>query len=432
MQDNEVVTTTKSEIKEFVTELKTSIVEETKAATIEALKVEQAKNALPPAMNNDRSIQMKSVVEKNALGIAVAAIGAAGKYNTPIETAYKSMGVEPSMFLTEEMRSKIDNEKTLSLKYDTKTMNTSTGADGGFLIREIYYPQILPMLEEKAVFMDAKPNTVPMDGGNISMTKAISGTTAYWQGENDNKTASAKTWGQINMSSKILTAMVPVSNRLLKRADLLNVGQDIVQDITKHMALKQDQTFLMTGTGTNYTPKSLYSCVLTGSSYTNAMTGSPSAANIAADLQKAKLNLIKNTTNNLIRPVWFMTEEAKFIIECQVNPTSGQPTLYAQELMTKGTLYGFDVKTTSYMRDTNGTTSTIILADMGYVYVGKVQDIEIKFTPDGTYYDGSVAVSGLSKDESVYTAMYETDLDVVEPKGLSRITGVTWGIAYTS
>ena len=95
-----------------------------------------------------------------------------------------------------------------------------------------------------------------MDHGNLNIPKLKTGTRAMYTGENRKIPKTAPKFGNIRLSSKKLTALIPMSNDLLRSTSFDN---DVIvgQDVTKQMALGVDWGAFR-GTGGEFQPLGLF------------------------------------------------------------------------------------------------------------------------------------------------------------------------------
>lgn len=86
-----------------------------------------------------------------------------------------------------------------------------------------------------------------MANGNLNIPKIKTGSRALFAGENRAISRSAPKFGNLKLSAKKLTALIPMSNDLLRST---NFDNDVIvgQDVTKQMALGVDYGALL-GTG---------------------------------------------------------------------------------------------------------------------------------------------------------------------------------------
>lgn len=329
---------------------------------------------------------------------------------------------EPSMIMS---------DKEIAHVQSTKSVSISTFQLGGALIEQAYAPEIVKLLYNAAIFRQAKPNIRALVNGNLTFAKRVSGTAGTYLGETSVASLSAPTYSQFKLNAKKLRVQVPISNDSI-RYGAGRIESDVQNDIMSSFAVQEDQTILVTGTGTSYTPASIVNSASFGT--TNTMTASPTALTRATDITKLVKQLLKYNIPQQ-RYAWFLTPQVHFDLQNQYN-TNMFLMNYSQELLNKGTLYGYPVFLTNSLNDgsdlTNSktvTTSKVMLVDMGSCELGIGEEMTIRFELNGNYTSGGVAVIGSSTDESVFTAELQHDFILSRPEAAAILNGVTWGIS---
>ena len=133
-----------------------------------------------------------------------------------------------------------------------KALSATVPSDGGYLIPEVYANEIIKMLYPTTVISALGARRLGMANGNMNIPKMKTGARATFIGENRKTSKSAPKFGNLKLSVKKLTALIPMSNDLLRST---NFDNDVIvgQDITKQMALGVDYGALM-GTGDEFQP----------------------------------------------------------------------------------------------------------------------------------------------------------------------------------
>jgi HK97 family phage major capsid protein len=82
-----------------------------------------------------------------------------------------------------------------------------------------------------------------MPDGNLTQRKKTAGTQASYIGERVPAPTTDVSVGQNAMSAKRLTALVPITNQLLRRASIA-VDAMVRDDLLESVSLKEDQQFI--------------------------------------------------------------------------------------------------------------------------------------------------------------------------------------------
>jgi HK97 family phage major capsid protein len=132
-----------------------------------------------------------------------------------------------------------ESERDICQQYQ-RDMGTSPGSAGGYVVPPQVITDIIEMLRAQAVVI--KMGASVMDGlvsSPVQMPSQTGGATAYWTAENAAITPSDLTLGQLTMSPKACTALVKLSNQLIKMS---NPGAEALvrADIASALALAID------------------------------------------------------------------------------------------------------------------------------------------------------------------------------------------------
>ncbi len=133
--------------------------------------------------------------------------------------------------------------------------NMGSGPAGGFLVPEDVSTEVIELLRPASVVTAMGPRFVPMPNGNLTTNRRATGANFAYGGEQQDAKATGYTYGQVKLSAKKLTGIIPVSNDLL-RSSSISVDRMIRDDAVADAAQIQDRYFLR-GSGTEYAPKGL-------------------------------------------------------------------------------------------------------------------------------------------------------------------------------
>ena len=130
-----------------------------------------------------------------------------------------------------------------------KALAEGTGSAGGVLVAPEVAEGILTALRARSAVYRMGPRTIDVKK-LLSVLSMSSGATAFYTAENAAIPVSEQTFAEAALlAPKELTALVPVSNRLLRDADDPNIETIIREDLAEVLALRADLAFLK-GTGT--------------------------------------------------------------------------------------------------------------------------------------------------------------------------------------
>lgn len=335
----------------------------------------------------------------------------------------------------------------------TRALNTSQGSAGGFIVPPDYMAEIIELLRPRAVVRAAGPRNIPMPRGTMTLPGQGSAATAGYGPEGGRIVQSQQGLNSIVATYKKLTALVPVSNDMMRYADPA-VDAFVRDDLVKVIALAEDQAFII-GTGTQDTPRGYLSFAqgfaasgggsagvfLTASNSTAASggnfitsTASYTLATVAAELGGA---VNKLDTANVVasKRVWFMHPRSyNYLFNVQ---NSLGVYVYRDEL-TKGTLLGYPVMRTTQIginyRDPSSNTdaSFVFLVEMDEDLLLDSMQLELAVSREGSYVDsGGATISAFQNDQTIIRAIAEHDHQMRHDAAVAVIQFVRWAPAIS-
>lgn len=345
----------------------------------------------------------------------------------------------------------------------TKALNVSTGASGGFIVPPDYMAEIIELLRPVAQVRGAGPRAIPMPRGTMNLPGQNSAATASYGTEAARITSSEQTLNSITASYKKLTALVPVTNDMMRYADPA-VDAFVRDDLVKVIALREDLAFIL-GDGSQSSPRGFLSFAngwvqrnggtpgvysTTGNS-TAAVNGTGAAnstggnfvtstasytlATVAAELGAA-VNYLDSANVPDFKRVWFMHPRSyNYLFNVQ---NSLGVYVYRDEL-TRGTLLGYPVRKTTQIptnyrnADSSQTDcSFVFLAEMTEAMILDSMTLELAVSRDGTYVDATGAtVSAFQNDQTLIRAIAEHDFQMRHDQAIAVIQFVRWAPAIS-
>lgn len=345
----------------------------------------------------------------------------------------------------------------------TKALITSSGSAGGFIVPPDVMTEVIPLLRAQAVVRSAGPRTLPMPRGTMTLPGAASAATASYGPEGGRIGASQPGLRQIVASFKKLTALVPVSNDMMRYADPA-IDAFVRDDLVKVMALREDLAFIL-GDGTQDTPRGFISfanahvaanggtvgvwstsansvLAVNGTDPANSTGGNfiTSTANytlatVAAELGGA-VNRLDQSNVAESKRVWFMNPRSyNYLYNVQ---NSLGVYVYRDEL-NKGTLLGYPIKKTTQIgtnywdaTGTNKDLSFVFLVEMTEDMILDSMQLELAVSRESSYVaaDGSTR-SAFQNDETIIRAIAEHDHQMRYQAALAVIQGVRWAPAIS-
>lgn len=295
-----------------------------------------------------------------------------------------------------------------------KALNQNDFDSGGSLVHQQFATEMIELLRNKAVVRKAGPRVLPMTGGNLTIDRQSAAATAYYGQESTAITPSEPNTDQIVLSEKKLTALVAVSNDLIRNASI-SAEEFVRDDLLNVMAIREDLAFLR-GTGSVSEPTGLRNKIASAHVYaeTVASEGSPTFAEIKAELDKA-VSKLELANIPMIKPVWFMSPRTKLAIMRAAGPGAEGTNSLEREMVESGTLRGFPFYATVQIPTnlgTDGDESELYLVDMSEVLVGDSLNLELEVFPNGAWSNSGTIVSGISNDQTVIRAISKHDINL--------------------
>lgn len=129
--------------------------------------------------------------------------------------------------------------KDAEMAHEFKALSSTSPTDGGYLVPEVYANEIIELLYPATIIYSLGARRLGMANGNLNIPKIKTGSRALFTGETRAIPNSAPKFGNLKLSAKKLTALIPMSNDLLRST---NFDNDVIvgQDVTKQMALGVD------------------------------------------------------------------------------------------------------------------------------------------------------------------------------------------------
>lgn len=339
-----------------------------------------------------------------------------------------------------------------------RALVVGTGDSGGFIVPPDYQAEIIELLRPMAVVRGSNPRTMPMPRGTMRLPGQASAASAGYGPEGAKIAASQQKLRSIVATFKKLTALVPVSNDMMRFASPA-VDAFVRDDLVRVMSLSEDKAFLL-GDGTADTPMGWLGFANlwvsqnagtvgvwnTGANSTFAVNGADPAnstgGNFLTSTQVFTLGTVAvelgGAVNRLdqanvpdTRRVWYMNPRAyNFLLNVQ---NSLGVYVYRDEL-SKGALLGYPVKKTTQIGNnyfnTDGThtdCSFVFLAEMDEAIILDSMQLELAVSREGSYIDsGGTTVSAFQNDQTIIRAIAEHDFQVRHDQSVAVIQGVRW------
>lgn len=288
-----------------------------------------------------------------------------------------------------------------------KALSVTSPTDGGYLVPEIYANEIIELLYPATVIYSLGARRLGMANGNLNIPKLKTGSRALFVGENRSIPKTAPKFGNLKLSAKKLTALIPMSNDLLRST---NFDNDVIvgQDITKQMALGVDWGALM-GTGGEFQPlgitqnKGVLNIKATA---LDAEFASSAGVLTAAFPNYLVAAVLKNNVYADGLGFVFNTSVEQYFKSLRDNVGG---FIFAEEMNKSGTLAGYPYRATNLLETVNGKTK-IIFGNWNDLVIGEQGALEIETSREGSWTDDSGnLISAFENDQTIVRAINNVD-----------------------
>lgn len=302
---------------------------------------------------------------------------------------------------------------------------------GGVLIPRAQSEAIVALLRPRVAVRALGAQSVPMPAGELREARQTGGANASYVGEGSAPGVSAPEFEAVDKSFKKLSALVPISNSLLRHATPA-MGALARNDLLLTMQLREDLAF-MRGPG-GLEPKGLTKWVL--DDMWLATVGTEAAAVDA--VLRGCVSRVEDSDIPMVSPGWIMRASAKNFLASLKN-AMGAP-IYPTLSDPKPTLMGWPVATTSQAPNNlaldrageaiaglDGTE--VVFADFAEVFIGETMAITLGGSTDAAYQDAEgVWRSAYSEDKTLLRAVAEHDMAPRHERAVAGFNATGWAI----
>lgn len=304
--------------------------------------------------------------------------------------------------------------------------NMGSGVRGGFLVPEDVATEVIELLRPASVVMASGPRIVPMPNGNMTQNRRARGASFGYVGEQQDIPATDYEYGQVKLSAKKLTGLIPISNDLLRAAGVA-VDRMIRDDMVADAGVAVDQAFLR-GAGTDFSPKGLrwqHLGTPFATTHVLVMTATPDLQKTDNDLGRLELALM-NAEVSVTGAHWIMSPRTAMYL---TNLRDGNGNKAYPE-MADGMLRMKRVHVTTSIPANlggGGNESEIMLVQPAHVLVGEHQGLDLALSDVAAYKDAQGTMqAAFSRDETIMRLILQHDIGLRHLPAVAIMTGVTW------
>lgn len=304
-----------------------------------------------------------------------------------------------------------------------KALQAGDFTGGGFIIPPEFAQGIIEYLYNRSIVRRAGARVLPMPNGTLTMPKHTTSVTATYVGEDQNIPTTEPAGGQLVLTAKKLTAMVPVSNDLL-RFDAGDAADRWVRDdLVSRIAVREDSAFIRDD-GLEHTPKGLRNWA--ASANVSASNGT-TAAQKEQDFEDLVNALEQSNVDTENDTVIFMNPRTKNDLRI-VRDAAGGNLVFPELRDSSANIYGIPVFVSNNIPSNlgAGTDAEIYLVNMSHVIIGEAMGLQIEVDSSASYHSGSTVVSAFERDETLIRAITQHDLAVRHAEAIAVKTGVAY------
>ena len=290
-----------------------------------------------------------------------------------------------------------------------KDMEAGIPSAGGYGIPQILLPDYVKYLYANTIMEKVGATKYPMPSGNLRIARVDAASTCTWGGETPTGNATQPTLGDIVLNSKKLTAIVPISNTLL-RQNAIGIDSLVSFDLQRQTQIKLD-TAVFYGAGNSYEPLGLENI---SGIQTSGSSGSATALTVQFPIDMVAL--LEQANVPMLNPYWIMNPVAKGWM--MGKAFSSGPFAWANEMNVNKTLNAIPFISSSTIKNSGSspTWANVWLADFSELVWGVSYDISIDVSREGTYVNSAgTTVSAFQRDETLIRLITEHDFNVKHP-----------------
>ena len=282
-----------------------------------------------------------------------------------------------------------------------KSLGLTSMTDGGYLVSDVMYEEILPYLFQKTIFDKIPTMKVPMSKGALTLPydTIAGGDPTYVELQQAGGVIDLSSLGTYELKSKIIKGHLAVGNELIDSADY-QVLPYLVQKLQTKLSLMVDAQFLK-GTGGASSFLGLYTQALSGNKFNSAGT---SLTNVIADMLKLINKIDSALAQNIeLSQCRILMCSRSYYYILSLATTTGNNATIATELSSSNTIYGIPVIVSNTISNTISTDkSEIWLIDGSKIMQGIQQELKLEVTRNDVYTDANGTLKyGKETDETI-------------------------------
>lgn len=282
-----------------------------------------------------------------------------------------------------------------------KAMSEGTGSAGGFTVPEEFAAEVNRVVEDFGLVAKLA-RKFPMSSDTLNVPRLSSSVSVYWPGENTAGTASQPVLAQVQLLTKTLVGITPMSNELLEDANISVV--DLLVELFAEAIAGEIDSQGLTGTGSPFTgiTGDAGVTVVTASTGDDTFTEAATPDYCRDLIANVKPWALQGAAFIMHRTNWAIIQKKKAssggdYFASAANPilsgsgVAGYPTAMA------GTLWGYPVYLSDKMPTTTAvSTKFIIFGNLRHLYVGQRKEMSVLISEHATVGSDNLFAANMS------------------------------------
>ncbi len=306
-------------------------------------------------------------------------------------------GLEGKEKMAKFIKAVYNRDKEMAAAIVGKTaMTEGTDSQGGYLVPEEFRAEIVRLAEDFGIVRKLC-RVIPMKRDTLNLPKITSSVTVYWPGEATAGTVSQPVLGQVQLLSKTLVGLTPLSNELLEDADVDTVTL-LVELFAEAISGEEDNQGLM-GSGSPFTGVMAES----GTTVVTMTSGKDTFAELDADDLRDLISGVKplaliGAAFYMHRTVWAIVQKLKENsqhIASFANPIVSGDASKATGIV--GYIWGYPVYLSDKMPTTTAvSTKFILFGSLRFAYLGDRKQMTVAVSEEATIGSTNLFESNMS------------------------------------
>ncbi|EHM00536.1 phage capsid family protein [Acetobacteraceae bacterium AT-5844] len=311
---------------------------------------------------------------------------------------------------------------TLELaRAQTRAQTASDNASGGFLVAPAYASEIFRLYGPKTI-VRKRARVVP---GNATYLRGKSGASVGYVGENEQGKTTGVTFGTIDMTEKDISAVLPISLKLLRNANTVAI-EGYCRDEMARAASEFEDLKCLYGTGTGKEVKGYAASIPDTQKFAAVNKAAPTNQEVRADLRKVlKALVLKNVPIAGNDPCWFMNDAVlMYLQDLYQGDLKAFPTLEGPNPM----LMGHPVDTSTQITGPAGNGGDIFFGAHKFAMIADSVTMRLSTSDQATIVDANGKPINLWAQGMMAIKLdMSHDFALQDENAFAMLTDVKWG-----